>query len=103
MNIKTYKPGAPLSQFIDTIQSVSIDLKTLISNQTLYVPNGYPSLIIHLKNSISLCANNSMTVLPEMFFVGLRGSSAQLHPIGDLESIFILFRPNALHQLFKID
>lgn len=103
MKIQHYTPGKPVNLFIEKIMQINIDMKTLISNQNLFIPNGKIVLVIHLQNTMALQNECALQVLPKMFFVGLLSYSRNLKPLGDLISIFVIFKPNALHNLYKID
>ncbi|HEX2956355.1 MAG TPA: helix-turn-helix domain-containing protein [Chitinispirillaceae bacterium] len=103
MNINKYIPQNPVNLFIEKILHINMDMQTLYSNQNIFIPNGRIALVIHLKNSMMLQKKCSSDFLPMMFFVGLLNHYANLKPLGDLTSVFIIFKPNALYNLFKID
>ena len=103
MSFKKFIPQKPLNEFIDSIVQIDIKSGLLDSTKTLFIPNGHSALVIHLSNSVCITHNGTNVLLPNMFFTGILNTHVHLVPTGDLCSIFVLFKPDALYHLFKID
>lgn len=102
MDFRKFTPSSLLNPFIKSIVFINVPFSSFTSNSNLYIPNGCPAMVIHLFDSMTLIQQNSRIMLPKVFFSGLLDKPANLNPAGDILSILILFRPNALSQLFNI-
>jgi AraC-like DNA-binding protein len=102
MKYQKFIPRTLLSQFIDDIIVVEISYEMLIQEKTRVLPNGHVALVIHFTSSMKFCQEMSDVLLPDIFFSGNINKQIVLKPIGDLDTIIIQFKPNALYHLFGV-
>jgi AraC-like DNA-binding protein len=102
MEFEKFAPGTILNKFVESFVFINIPLDQLNKNPNVFIPNGNVVLVIHLAGSMVLVHEGTEIILPKVFFTGLLNSRADLKPTGDLNSIFVVFRPNALYHLFAL-
>jgi AraC-like DNA-binding protein len=102
MKYSKYYPIAPLKDLIEHYLFINLNADYLSQKEMIFVPNGSPALVIHLANSMVLSKDTLQIKLPNVFVIGLINSKVNLNPLGNLNSILILFKPNAFFHLFDI-